>query len=53
MKDIVQSHTKLKVQVKDAVLEVVGYMGKVNEGEEEVEQKRRSDKEDEDADSPR
>jgi hypothetical protein len=55
MKDIVQSHTKLKVEVRDAVLEVVGYMGKVNEGGLEMEQKHRSDKEQEheDADSPR
>ena len=31
LRDIVQSHTKLRIDIRDSVLEVVGYMGKVND----------------------
>ena len=55
LKDIVQSHTKLRIDVRDGVLEVVGYMGKVHEAEADGDKGVSGDtqQDDDDEDSPR
>jgi hypothetical protein len=55
LKDIVQSHTKLRIDVRDGVLEVVGYMGQVNEAEPDGDKRGSGDtqQDNDDEDSPR